>query len=142
MASLTSMFGCQSNDCPSSSITENPHSTKSRKLPGSGLNPKPQSPPLHLIQRLDSVVRHVRRRSAVTYCFSGATVADILDKIPRLLVKHLYARNVIIYISGDQPSEIFQNDFSTLLYSLHGCDKHIFISGPIPPLGRPLQSDS
>uniref|UniRef100_A0A3B3SRX4 SGNH hydrolase-type esterase domain-containing protein n=1 Tax=Paramormyrops kingsleyae TaxID=1676925 RepID=A0A3B3SRX4_9TELE len=53
----------------------------------------------------DSIVRRIRRKSAVTYCFPGAQV-NILKQIPRLLDRHTSAST------------------------------RIFISGPIPLLGR------
>lgn len=70
----------------------------------------------------DLIVRRIRRKSAVTYCFPGAQVKNILEQIPRLLDKHNTASTVIIHVGGNdvtnQTSEILKRDFSELLCSL------------------------
>ncbi|KAJ3593651.1 hypothetical protein NHX12_005985 [Muraenolepis orangiensis] len=46
----------------------------------------------------DSIIRNVRDKTAVTICFPGAKVGDLIESIPSLLVKHPLARNIIIHI--------------------------------------------
>ncbi len=83
-------------------------------------------------------MRNVRKKSAATFCFPGAKVTDILEKIPNILAKHPQAQNVVVLIGCNdipsQSSELLKRDFTNLLDSLTVHSKQIFISGAIPQL--------
>lgn len=80
----------------------------------------------------------MRDKTAVTICFPGAKVGDLLESIPSLLAKHPLARNIIIHIECNdisaEKSEILKRDFTCLFNLLNDCGKCVFISGPIPSL--------
>lgn len=103
------------------------------------LPPSTTPPPTTLIIG-DSIVRNIRRKSAATFCFPGAKVSDIMVIIPSILADHPYARNVVLHIGcNDIPSrtsEILKRDFTKLLDSLVHKGIRLFVSGPLPPLGR------
>nr|XP_054587158.1 uncharacterized protein LOC129152925 [Nothobranchius furzeri] len=54
------------------------------------LPPPPPPPPTTLIVG-DSIIRNVRMRGALTFCYPGATVLDIARHIPDLIQKHTTA---------------------------------------------------
>ena len=101
--------------------------------------PPPPPPPTSLIIG-DSIVRYVKDRSAVTHCFPGAKVPDILEQIPNLLADYPHVKKVVVHVgtndTANQQSELLKRDFIHLFNSLKVCGKQVFISGPIPPLGR------
>uniref|UniRef100_A0AAZ1XRI8 SGNH hydrolase-type esterase domain-containing protein n=1 Tax=Oreochromis aureus TaxID=47969 RepID=A0AAZ1XRI8_OREAU len=82
------------------------------------------APPLSTLVLGDSIVRNVRMRGALTLSFPGATVVDIVDRIPNILASHPQANRLIIHIgTNDIPKQQ-----SELL--------NAFISGPTPTCGR------
>uniref|UniRef100_A0A3Q4MVE8 SGNH hydrolase-type esterase domain-containing protein n=1 Tax=Neolamprologus brichardi TaxID=32507 RepID=A0A3Q4MVE8_NEOBR len=100
----------------------------------------PVAPPLSTLVLGDSIVRNVRMRGALTLSFPGATVVDIVDRIPNILASHPQANQLIIYIGTNdipkQQTELLKLDFLQLV-SLLGqfcvsCDscfsrlKHLF----------------
>uniref|UniRef100_A0A8C6TFK2 OSK domain-containing protein n=1 Tax=Neogobius melanostomus TaxID=47308 RepID=A0A8C6TFK2_9GOBI len=88
----------------------------------------------------DSIVRHIRFFNAVTYCFPGATVSDILRRLPSLLESAPESRLVIhvgINNTTRQQSEITnRTDFKALFAFLRSVNLSVFISGPIPTWSR------
>uniref|UniRef100_A0AAQ6ISP4 SGNH hydrolase-type esterase domain-containing protein n=1 Tax=Anabas testudineus TaxID=64144 RepID=A0AAQ6ISP4_ANATE len=89
----------------------------------------------------DSITRHIRFFNAATHCFPGATVPVILDKLPSLLdsLPSSIVRVIVHVGSCDttrQHSELTKKDFNALFSFLKSCGKSVFISGPIPTLGR------
>lgn len=68
---------------------------------------------------------------AVTCCFPGAKVLDILEQIPSLL-SHPHVRNVIVHVgtndTAKQQSELLKSDFISLFNSLKVCGRQVFIS--------------
>uniref|UniRef100_A0A3P9MDL0 SGNH hydrolase-type esterase domain-containing protein n=1 Tax=Oryzias latipes TaxID=8090 RepID=A0A3P9MDL0_ORYLA len=87
-----------------------------------GAAPAPASPPPLFAPSTaiigDSIIRKVRFFNAVTHCFPGATVPDILEKLPDLL--------------RSLPSTVFIRLFNFL----NSCPLTVFISGPLPSLSR------
>uniref|UniRef100_A0A7N6BPX2 Uncharacterized protein n=1 Tax=Anabas testudineus TaxID=64144 RepID=A0A7N6BPX2_ANATE len=84
---------------------------------------------------------HIRFFNAATHCFPGATVPVILDKLPSLLdsLPSSIVRVIVHVGSCDttrQHSELTKKDFNALFSFLKSCGKSVFISGPIPTLGR------
>uniref|UniRef100_A0A3Q2W137 SGNH hydrolase-type esterase domain-containing protein n=1 Tax=Haplochromis burtoni TaxID=8153 RepID=A0A3Q2W137_HAPBU len=83
----------------------------------------PVAPPLSTLVLGDSVVRNVRMRGALTLSFPGATVVDIVDRIPNILASHPQANRLIIHIGTNdipkQQSELLKLDFLQL-FSLLG----------------------
>lgn len=88
----------------------------------------------------DSIVRHIKSKSSITYCFPGAKVLDMVKKIPALLSDHPRARNIVIHIgannTADCESEILKQDFISLFNLLMDCNRSVFISGPLPSFHR------
>uniref|UniRef100_A0A8C7WUX5 Uncharacterized protein n=1 Tax=Oryzias sinensis TaxID=183150 RepID=A0A8C7WUX5_9TELE len=86
-----------------------------------GSAPAPASPPPLFAPTTaiigDSIIRKVRFFNAVTHCFPGATVLDILEKLPDLL--------------RSLPSTVRR-----LFNFLNSCPLTVFISGPLPSLSR------
>uniref|UniRef100_A0A3Q1HT76 SGNH hydrolase-type esterase domain-containing protein n=1 Tax=Anabas testudineus TaxID=64144 RepID=A0A3Q1HT76_ANATE len=103
-------------------------------------SPQPLFSPTTLIVG-DSITRHIRFFNAATHCFPGATVPVILDKLPSLLdsLPSSIVRVIVHVGSCDttrQHSELTKKDFNALFSFLKSCGKSVFISGPIPTLGR------
>ncbi|CAI5670364.1 unnamed protein product [Oreochromis niloticus] len=93
---------------------------------GAGVSDGQQSPvasPLSMLVLGDSIVRNVRMRGALTLSFPGATVVDIVDRIPNILASHPQANRLIIHIGTNdipkQQSELLKLDFLQL-FSLLG----------------------
>uniref|UniRef100_A0A3B5ABG5 SGNH hydrolase-type esterase domain-containing protein n=1 Tax=Stegastes partitus TaxID=144197 RepID=A0A3B5ABG5_9TELE len=103
-------------------------------------SPRPLFSPTTLIVG-DSFTRNIRFFNAVTHCLPGATVSIILDKLPGLL-RSLppSVHRVIVHVGSNdtarQQSELTKKDFNELLKALSNCGKSVFISGPVPTLGR------
>ncbi|KAK2917541.1 hypothetical protein Q8A73_004287 [Channa argus] len=113
----------------------NPHAPPRRTSPPH----RPPGPTMLIIG--DSIVRDIRLKSAKTFCFPGATVTDIADKIPNLIEKHPTATKVVIHVGTNdtkrQQSELLKRDFVSFFNSLESFhDRRFIISGPIPTLGR------
>ena len=103
-------------------------------------------PPLPLFQPTtlilgDSIVRNIRFFNAITHCFPGATVSDIMDKLPVLLQSVPSSINrVIVHVgcndTARRQSELTKNCFSDLFRLLKQCGKSVFISGPLPTISH------
>uniref|UniRef100_A0A3Q1EZN8 SGNH hydrolase-type esterase domain-containing protein n=1 Tax=Acanthochromis polyacanthus TaxID=80966 RepID=A0A3Q1EZN8_9TELE len=74
----------------------------------------------------DSIVRNICFFNAMTWCFPGATVDVILDKLPELLQSIPSSVCSVIIHVGTNDTARRQSD----------CGKSVFISGPIPTLSR------
>ncbi|XP_067378876.1 uncharacterized protein [Channa argus] len=105
----------------------NPHA------PPRGTSPphRPPGPTMLIIG--DSIVREVRLKSAKTFCFPGAAVTDIAEKIPNLIEKHTTATKVVIHVGTNdtkrQQSELVKRDFVSFFNSLESFhDRRFFIS--------------
>ncbi|CAI5682613.1 unnamed protein product [Oreochromis niloticus] len=110
---------------------------------GAGVSDGQQSPvasPLSTLVLGDSIVRNVRMRGALTLSFPGATVVDIVDRIPNILASHPQANRLIIHIGTSdipkQQSELLKLDFLQLFSLLGQLQVSAFISGPTPTCGR------
>lgn len=89
----------------------------------------------------DSVIKKVRYFDALTHCYPGATVPIILDKLYNILpALPLSVTRIIIHVGTNDvthaPSELVKNEFTKLFDFVKQCGKSVFISGPIPTLGR------
>uniref|UniRef100_A0A3P9LE71 SGNH hydrolase-type esterase domain-containing protein n=1 Tax=Oryzias latipes TaxID=8090 RepID=A0A3P9LE71_ORYLA len=89
----------------------------------------------------DSITRNIRYFNAVTRCFPGAKVKDILQKLPDLLpsLPSTITRIIVHVGTNDttrQQSEVTKLDFLDLFLVLKNTGKTVFISGPIPTLSR------
>lgn len=102
-------------------------------------SPVPTPPPSMLIIR-NSIVRSVKKKSVATFCFPGAKVMNIMEKIPSILANHPLAQNDVHHVDGKdihrQTSEILKHDFTKLLDSLIVHSKRIFVCGPLTPLNH------
>ncbi|XP_030290867.1 uncharacterized protein LOC115592365 [Sparus aurata] len=103
-----------------------------RALPDHG-SPQPSPPrtrPLFTPTTLitgDSIIRNIRFFNVVTRCFPGATVPDILDKLPGLLLSLPSSiSRVIVHVGtndlAQEQSELTKKDFNGLLSFLSTCD--------------------
>uniref|UniRef100_A0A8C7WWQ3 SGNH hydrolase-type esterase domain-containing protein n=1 Tax=Oryzias sinensis TaxID=183150 RepID=A0A8C7WWQ3_9TELE len=110
-----------------------------------GSAPAPVSPPPLFAPTTaiigDSIIRKVRFFNAVTRCFPGATVLDILEKLPDLL-RSLPStiRRLILHVGFNdtsyRESETTKKTFIRLFNFLNSCPLTVFISGPLPSLSR------
>uniref|UniRef100_A0AAZ1XTZ8 SGNH hydrolase-type esterase domain-containing protein n=1 Tax=Oreochromis aureus TaxID=47969 RepID=A0AAZ1XTZ8_OREAU len=107
---------------------------------GAGVSDGQQSPvasPLSTLVLGDSIVRNVRMRGALTLSFPGATVVDIVERIPNI---HPQANRLIIHIGTNdipkQQSELLKLDFLQLFSLLGQLQVSAFISGPTPTCRR------
>uniref|UniRef100_A0AAX7U0Y4 SGNH hydrolase-type esterase domain-containing protein n=1 Tax=Astatotilapia calliptera TaxID=8154 RepID=A0AAX7U0Y4_ASTCA len=98
------------------------------------------APPLSTLVLGDSIVRNMRMRGALTLSFPGATVVDIVDRIPNILASHPQVNRLIIHIGTNdipkQQSELLKLDFLELFSLLGQLQVSAFISGPTPTCGR------
>uniref|UniRef100_A0A3P9JMZ9 SGNH hydrolase-type esterase domain-containing protein n=1 Tax=Oryzias latipes TaxID=8090 RepID=A0A3P9JMZ9_ORYLA len=110
-----------------------------------GSAPAPASPPPLFTPTTaiigDSIIGKVRFFNAVTHCFPGATVLDILEKLPDLL-RSLPStiRRLILHVGFNdtsyRESETTKKAFIRLFNFLNSCPLTVFISGPLPSLSR------
>uniref|UniRef100_A0A8C9WT67 SGNH hydrolase-type esterase domain-containing protein n=1 Tax=Sander lucioperca TaxID=283035 RepID=A0A8C9WT67_SANLU len=109
--------------------------------------PHPPTPrplfPLTTVIIGDSITRDLRFHNAVTHCFPGAKVADILAKVMDLIPSFPTSIKRIVVHCGHndmstriQECERTRRDFTTLIEALKSTGKSVFISGPLPSLGR------
>lgn len=88
----------------------------------------------------DSIIRDVRSSRAVTHCFPGAKVNDILAELPSLLSQYTSIKKVVVHVGTNdlpqQQSELLKCDFMHLFKILKLSGKEVFISGPLPTVGR------
>lgn len=77
----------------------------------------------------DSIIRNFHTKLAKTYCFPGATVSDLADKIPRLLDKHPTMSKCVIHVGTNnincQQPELLKHDFTLLFNLLKEHCKHV-----------------
>ncbi|CAJ1069696.1 Borealin%2C partial [Xyrichtys novacula] len=102
--------------------------------------PHPLFPPTTLIIG-DSITRYIRFFNAITHCFPGATVPVILDKLLNLLPSlPSSVTKIVLHVGSNdmslKQSETTKRDFNLLFNVLKDTGKTVFISGPIPTLGR------
>lgn len=94
----------------------------------------------------DSIIRNVRSNSAITHSLSGAMVMDMINILPELIDRHADVQNVVVHIGTNdlsyRQSVLLQRNFTRLIKLLKDCGKKAFISGPIPTLGRGVNSFS
>ncbi|KAL7402788.1 hypothetical protein ABVT39_020019 [Epinephelus coioides] len=101
------------------------HTRGSPHLAGNHAPGSPTSPPGRLMDPPpttliigDSIVRNMRMRGAITLSFPGATVADIMERIPGILKSHPQADRLIIHAATNdipkQQSELLKQDFTHL----------------------------
>ncbi|KAG9260322.1 hypothetical protein AMEX_G26567 [Astyanax mexicanus] len=87
-----------------------------------------------------SIVRNIHHHTATVHSVSGAKVSDITLQLPSLLKEHQSVERIIIHVGcndiRNQSTELLKKDFTRLLSSIQDCGKSVFISGPIPSLGR------
>uniref|UniRef100_A0A8C9YT64 SGNH hydrolase-type esterase domain-containing protein n=1 Tax=Sander lucioperca TaxID=283035 RepID=A0A8C9YT64_SANLU len=136
----------QLNGKQSSSSFPRPSVNRHCFVPVSG-HPHPPTPrplfPLTTVIIGDSVTRGLRFHNAVTHCFPGAKVADILAKVVDLIPSFSTSIKRIVVHCGHndmstriQECERTRRDFTTLIEALKSTGKLVFISGPLPSLGR------
>uniref|UniRef100_A0A3P9K030 SGNH hydrolase-type esterase domain-containing protein n=1 Tax=Oryzias latipes TaxID=8090 RepID=A0A3P9K030_ORYLA len=110
-----------------------------------GAAPAPASPPPLFAPSTaiigDSIIRKVRFFNAVTHCFPGATVPDILEKLPDLLRSlPSTVKRLILHVGFNdtsyRQSETTKKVFIRLFNFLNSCPLTVFISGPLPSLSR------
>lgn len=101
--------------------------------------PRPLFSPTILIIG-DSITRNVRFFNSVTHCFPGATVPVIQQKLQGLLPSLPSSiKRVIIHVGTNDTAlqqSLTKSDFNHLFNFLKHCGKSVFISGPIPTVGR------
>uniref|UniRef100_A0AAV2JU49 SGNH hydrolase-type esterase domain-containing protein n=1 Tax=Knipowitschia caucasica TaxID=637954 RepID=A0AAV2JU49_KNICA len=106
--------------------------------------PSPRLRPLFAPTTLivgDSIVRHVRFFNAVTHCITGATVPDLLIRLPPLLQSLPDTiSKVIVHVGINdmklQQSEVTKKHFMDLFRLLQSSGLCVFISGPVPTVNR------
>ncbi|CAJ1066286.1 hypothetical protein LDENG_00238990 [Xyrichtys novacula] len=112
-------------------------SSRGRSPPQLG---KPQHQQLTTLVIGDSIIRHVRSRSALTCCFPGATVRDITTAATELISNSPGITTVIIQAGTNdihkQQSELLKHDFVHLITTLQRAVNQVHISGPIPSVSR------
>lgn len=88
----------------------------------------------------DSIVRDVKMKSTKTYCFPGLRVQEIVSKIPGIIRDHSHLERLVVHVGTNdirnQQSELLKLDFIELLKVLERLNCHVYVSGPIPTLGR------
>ncbi|CAJ1052995.1 uncharacterized protein LOC115567150 [Xyrichtys novacula] len=99
-------------------------------------------PPTTLIVG-DSITQGIRFFNATTHSFPGATVADIITKLPGLLQSLPPSiHRIIVHVgtndTAHKQSELTKMDFKSLLHILQCSGKSVFISGPLPTLTRSI----
>lgn len=103
------------------------------------VKPPPQFNPSTLIIG-DSIVRDVRLRGGLTLSFSGATVLDILTKLPDIITSNHTAHTLVLHVGTNDiskhQSEILKQDFLLLLKSVTQLHSNVSISGPTPTCNR------
>ena len=86
------------------------------------------------------MVRNIRAKGVHMYCFPGACVWDIHDKLPSVLECHLDCSKLVIHMGSNDVSqkqlENLHADFQLLISALKDTGKRILIYGPIPFLVR------
>lgn len=117
-----------------------PLSSKSDTSVHPTTTPQPLFSPTTLLVG-DSIIRHIKFFNVSTHCFPGATVRTLLTKLPGLIQAAAPTiTRVIIHIGTNdaarQQSELTKQDFKSLFNFLSICGKLVFISGPIPSIGR------
>lgn len=62
----------------------------------------PSPAPLLIIS--DSIIRNICSRAAVTHCLPGATISDITEKLPGILLKYPHVQKVIVLVGTNDTS--------------------------------------
>ncbi|KAL7397468.1 hypothetical protein ABVT39_022517 [Epinephelus coioides] len=108
-------------------------------------NTTPDQPDSILIG--DSITKHVRMAKTENLTVSDTSVRELTELLPVILSTHPSNMRIIIHagsfdiLRGKTGSEILKKDFSLLLEKLSDCQsQNVFISGPIPTLGKGIES--
>ncbi|KAL7374885.1 hypothetical protein ABVT39_008540 [Epinephelus coioides] len=108
-------------------------------------NTTPDQPDTILIG--DSITKHVRMAKTENLTVSDTSVRELTELLPVILSTHPSNMRIIIHagsfdiLQGKTGSEILKKDFSLLLEKLSDCQsQNVFISGPIPTLGKGIES--
>ncbi|KAL7380858.1 hypothetical protein ABVT39_025064 [Epinephelus coioides] len=108
-------------------------------------NTTPDQPDTILIG--DSITKHVRMAKTENLTESDTSVRELTELLPVILSTHPNNMRIIIHagsfdiLRGKTGSEILKKDFSLLLEKLSDCQsQNVFISGPIPTLGKGIES--
>lgn len=88
----------------------------------------------------DFTLKGVNIRNTPTFCFPNDLIANIKQKVPRILAAHPSVRRIVLHVGANDikrcQSEVLKQDFSDLLDALRGSDTQVFVSGPLPQLQR------
>lgn len=124
-----------------------PKTTAGPRARGHIANPKHDRPDTVLIG--DAITKHVRMPKTENLTLENTSVRELIEVLPGILSRHPNNRRIIIHAGSfdilrkKTGSEILKQDFSRLLGSLNQYNlQHVFISGPIPTLGRGIESFS
>ncbi|KAL7394631.1 hypothetical protein ABVT39_000923 [Epinephelus coioides] len=105
-------------------------------------NTTPDQPDTILIG--DSITKHVRMAKTENLTVSDTSVRELTKLLPVILSTHPSNMRIIIHadiLRGKTGSEILKKNFSLLLEKLSDCQsQNVFISGPIPTLGKGIES--
>ncbi|XP_049912611.1 uncharacterized protein LOC126397711 [Epinephelus moara] len=108
-------------------------------------NTTPDQPDTILIG--DSITKHVRMAKTENLTVSDTSVRELTELLPVILSTHPSNMRIIIHAGSfdilrrKTGSEILKKDFSLLLEKLSDCQsQNVFISGPIPTLGKGIES--
>ncbi|KAL7372750.1 hypothetical protein ABVT39_021796 [Epinephelus coioides] len=108
-------------------------------------NPTSDQPDTILIG--DSITKHVRMAKTENLTVSDTSVRELTELFPVILSTHPSNMRIIIHAESfdilrrKTDSEILKKDFSLLLEKLSDCQsQNVFISGPIPTLGKGIES--
>ncbi|KAL7393455.1 hypothetical protein ABVT39_011044 [Epinephelus coioides] len=119
-----------------------PEKPKARR---SIVNTTPDQPDTILIG--DSITKHVRMAKTENLTVSDTSVRELTKLLPVILSTHPSNMRIIIHAGSfdilrkKTGSEILKKDFSLLLEKLSDCQsQNVFISGPIPTLGKGIQT--
>ncbi|KAL7386867.1 hypothetical protein ABVT39_014955 [Epinephelus coioides] len=95
----------------------------------------------------DSITKHVRMAKTENLTVSDTSFRELTELLPVILSTHPSNRRIIIHAGSfdilrrKTGSEILKKDFFLLLEKLSDCQsQNVFISGPIPILGKGIKS--
>ena len=116
-----------------------PLSTNKTPRPGPDLSRRQQRgspPPPSVLVIGDSIARSIRIVNGLIYCYPGANTEFILSRLPTILasIPPSISKIVLHVAVNDRPSVDTRKNFKNIFDLLLSCGKHIFLSGPIPPL--------
>ena len=84
----------------------------------------------------DSIVRSVTIPNAITYCLSGAKVAELIEISPILVDRHPSAHTYVFHVGSNdvlnRESIRLRLNLESLVATIEGLGKNCVFSGPIP----------